>query len=144
MLACIFDSAPAFGGAEVRRRVFETITPPGLARAVGGLQLRLLEFVEGFRGNALNHGFRKDMLELGAGPPRVPLLYLFSDADELTEAPRVKALLDQKIALGHDVTFKCWSDSAHVMHMRQHPDEYIVELARFLQRAAPAKARARF
>lgn len=77
------------------------------------------------------------MLLLGGGENRLPMLYLFSTADVITPACELQGLLERKRALGHAVSAKCWNDSAHCMHMKTHPQEYLGILRAFLAENAP-------
>lgn len=76
------------------------------------------------------------MLLLGGGENRLPLLYLFSTADVITPACELQGLLERKRALGHAVSARCWDDSAHCMHMKTHPQEYMDILRSFLAKNA--------
>lgn len=35
---------------------------------------------------------------------------------------------------GIDVQFKCWDKSAHVLHFKEHPEEYTKEVDKFLEK----------
>ncbi|KFM29155.1 Transmembrane protein 53 [Auxenochlorella protothecoides] len=137
--ACIFDSAPAQGSPAMRHRVLNTIVPPGLSRTAWALRLHWQNLKDMMSSRSFQDDFWTEMLNLGSAPPHMPLLYLYSADDPLTDAAKLDALLAQKRALGHDVTARRWASSPHVMHFKDHPEEYLARLSAFLQRVAPAR-----
>lgn len=72
---------------------------------------------------------------LGCSLVRGPVLFLYSDSDELMEASSVdsfSALLRKK---GREVWKKKWRDSNHVAHYQKHNQEYAEKVEAFLTRA---------
>ncbi|KAJ3062154.1 hypothetical protein HK102_008860, partial [Quaeritorhiza haematococci] len=82
----------------------------------------------------------------GAGPilparrelqdPKVwgcPRLYLYSKADDLIDWEGVQRHARETREAGVEVREKCWETSAHVQHLRAHPEEYKALVDAFLE-----------
>ncbi|KAK1169092.1 hypothetical protein AOXY_G10027 [Acipenser oxyrinchus oxyrinchus] len=76
-------------------------------------------------------------------PHQIPALFFYCENDlvcDHKEADRLIKCWQQK---GITVMEKTWKDSRHAGHLRQHPQEYLTTLHRFLQSLSMARLKAK-
>uniref|UniRef100_A0A914Y820 Uncharacterized protein n=1 Tax=Panagrolaimus superbus TaxID=310955 RepID=A0A914Y820_9BILA len=59
-------------------------------------------------------------------------LYLYSNADDICSDHSIEDFLKNQQERGMNVRAKCWENSAHVQHLRAHPEEYSEICGKFL------------
>lgn len=76
-----------------------------------------------------NHGpeFFRNM------PVLMPQLILFSKADRIAGYEAILEYIKQQRSVGADVSYRMWDDSPHVLHYREHAEEYSKLVDGFLQ-----------
>jgi len=81
-----------------------------------------------------NHGpeFFRNM------PVLIPQLVLFSKADRIAGYEEILQYIKQQKSAGADVQHKMWDDSPHVLHYRQHAEEYTQLVGTFLENCIAA------
>ncbi|THH07859.1 hypothetical protein EW146_g9181 [Bondarzewia mesenterica] len=57
-------------------------------------------------------------------PKATPRLYIYSESDRMTVAPKVAAHIEDAVSKGFDVTVEKFTNSAHVAHARSDPERY--------------------
>ena len=62
----------------------------------------------------------------------LPQLYLYSESDSVCLPDRVQQVTEGQRGMGRQVTAHSWTDSEHVRHYPQHPEEYTLKIADFL------------
>ena len=62
-----------------------------------------------------------------------PQLYLYSKDDPLTDYEYVQSIIDNNRQKGMVVFEKCWTDSIHCGHLKEHPNEYRAAVVELLQ-----------
>jgi len=65
-------------------------------------------------------------------PTRWPMLFLYSTSDQIIMSSDIEEMISHRKQLGVHVDSVCWEDTAHVSHLRKHPEEYIEACERFL------------
>lgn len=65
------------------------------------------------------------MDDMKSSPWRCKQLVLYSKADKYTPHEDVTGYINARRKRGVDVVSKCWENSAHVCHFKEHPDEYL-------------------
>jgi len=65
---------------------------------------------------------------------QVPQLYLYSSIDNVTLMDDVEEEIRTQVSRGVDVSSHRWSDSEHVKHFVQYPDEYALQINKFLHK----------
>ncbi|CAG2177721.1 unnamed protein product [Oppiella nova] len=60
-------------------------------------------------------------------------LFLYSRDDVVSSVANNEKVIDLWTRLGHNVRHKCWDTSTHVLHYRDHQQDYEQELHRFVQ-----------
>lgn len=142
--AVVFDSAPAYvsidscclGSTEGMR--------PGLGKTIAYWAFRAvytLWFRLGDAGIATNRSARfwATMLDAPAGRPE---LYLYSDADKITDSARLLELVQHRGEVKRaDVQTREFPSSAHVCHLRNFPEQYKAAWASFLREKCGAEVR---
>lgn len=74
--------------------------------------------------------FFKDFGDL---PLNGPELFLYSEADILSDYKVIAEHIDHRKSQGAHVFSKCWQDSPHVSHYLKYPEEYTEVLENFLE-----------
>ena len=64
----------------------------------------------------------------------VPQLYLYSRGDTVAPPQWVEEVMRGQREKGIDISYHCWEDSEHVQHFREHTQEYIEQVRRFLNK----------
>lgn len=72
-------------------------------------------------------------------PTECPQLFLYSKADRIIMAEDVEEVVSRRKARGVDVKAVCWEDSAHVAHLRRHPEIYMKTCLDFVDACVEAK-----
>lgn len=72
---------------------------------------------------------------LGCSLVRGPVLFLYSDSDELAASSLVDGFSKLLRKKGREVWKKSWRDSTHVAHYRMHSQEYAEKVEAFLKHA---------
>ncbi|XP_064077947.1 transmembrane protein 53-like [Macrobrachium nipponense] len=134
---CIFDSTPA------PRRIFTAATAiyevtPGSVWMKLCASLGMVIYLVGW--GVLSVLWTIISGKLPKHPPwalveeqsRCPQLFLYSKADKLISSDDVDFFIAERQKLGIPVMAKCWTDSQHVQHYRQYPDEYTNSVYNFL------------
>lgn len=67
-----------------------------------------------------------------------PELYLYSEADQVTRFKEVEEWVVYRRVTGAEVTTHRFSDSPHVLHLRQHPHQYRSAVVTWLRNVLPA------
>ena len=62
----------------------------------------------------------------------LPQLYLHSNIDKISPPWRVKEIIDGQKEKGRDVRSYCWTDTIHVRHFTQHPEQYTKKINEFM------------
>lgn len=62
----------------------------------------------------------------------LPQLYLYSEGDSVCLPGRVQEVMEGQRAMGRQVSARGWTESEHVRHYPQHPEEYSQKIADFL------------
>ena len=65
---------------------------------------------------------------------QVPQLYLYSSCDSVALVDDVEEEMRLQVSRGADVSSHCWSDSEHVKHFIEHPEEYTLQISKFIQK----------
>jgi len=65
---------------------------------------------------------------------RVPQLYLYSTVDTVALVDEVEREMALQASRGVDVSSHKWSDTVHVRHFREHPEEYTTQVHNFLNK----------
>lgn len=65
---------------------------------------------------------------------QMPQLYLYSEKDSVNPLERTRRVMEEQREKGRDVTGKCWTDTEHVRHLIEHPEEYTKQIADFVAR----------
>ena len=65
---------------------------------------------------------------------RVPQLYLYSAIDTVALVDEVEREMKLQANRGVDVSSHQWSDTVHVRHFREHPEEYTAQVHNFLDK----------
>lgn len=67
---------------------------------------------------------------------KVPQLYLYSNADTVTLKEEVEGEMLRQSSRGVDVSSHRWSDSGHVRHLANYPDQYSFQVQSFLNKVS--------
>jgi len=65
---------------------------------------------------------------------RVPQLYLYSAVDTVALVHEVEREMELQASRGVDVSSHKWSDTVHVRHFREYPEEYTTQVHNFLNK----------
>ncbi|XP_041110533.1 transmembrane protein 53-B-like isoform X3 [Polyodon spathula] len=76
-------------------------------------------------------------------PLQIPALFFYCENDPVSDQKELDRLIKCWQQKGISVTYKAWKDSRHAGHLRQHPQEYLVTLHRFLQSLNMAQLKAK-
>lgn len=63
----------------------------------------------------------------------LPQLYLYSEADTVCPADRVRSIIEEQKELGRNVKGASWNDSKHVRHFMAYPEQYHLQIRSFLK-----------
>jgi len=86
--------------------------------------------------NAVVGGKRRSSMRAVLDNPavRVPQLYLYSAVDTVALVDEVEREMQLQVSRGVDVSSHRWSDTTHVRHFREHPEEYTTQIHNFLNK----------
>lgn len=99
----------------------------------------LMYYVAGFCGTTANVlvGKRKraELVKALKSPSLslLPQLYLYSEADTVCPADRVRSIIEEQKELGRNVKGASWNDSKHVRHFMAYPEQYHLQIKSFLK-----------
>lgn len=99
----------------------------------------LMYYVAGFCGTTANVlvGKRKraELVKALKSPSlsSLPQLYLYSEADTVCPADRVRSIIEEQKELGRNVKGASWNDSKHVRHFMAYPEQYHLQIKSFLK-----------
>ena len=65
---------------------------------------------------------------------QVPQLYLYSSSDTVALVDEVEDEIQLQVSRGADVSSCRWNDSEHVKHFIQHPEEYSLQISKFIHK----------
>jgi hypothetical protein len=141
----LFDSSPCYIRPAMASGLFAHMAPHRALRPLFAAFFRLSIAVLGaLFGRWVDTGDQRATrfwAHLCADPARVPECYLYSADDPLCEVPPLEALQSARRAKGVAVTAKRWEESAHVGHLRCHPEEYESAVRQFMAGALQAHGR---
>jgi len=73
------------------------------------------------------------LFERGRWQTKVPYLYLYSDADSITNPSFVEETIERQREAGVSVSSHCFQGSPHVAHLLKYREEYKKEVALFVE-----------
>ena len=129
----IFDSCPIDPNIKsvriVQRSVTDAIKNPFVRPLVWGTLGITVPFIVYFSGTV-----KKFMPALTSSPSRCPQLVFYSKADRFAPCKDIEKYVHAREDLGVMVTAKCWENSGHVNHYREHKEEYLRLLHTFIDK----------
>ena len=127
----VFDSAPSNFSAQVGFQASKLLYKQG---GFNFLTYRLANTVGFLTNMAIGSRKRSELRSIleHADLLQVPQLYLYSEKDLVCPAERVREVMEGQRKMGRQVTGHCWTDSEHVKHYVQHPEEYKQKIADFV------------
>jgi hypothetical protein len=127
----MIDSAPgSYLHSDTQKLLTFSLT--GFKRLVG-LALASLVYIRlQMRSLATGHPVIHDFIREGLNNPEIfpwmdsttPRLYLYSDADQVSDACDIRAHMEAAKRKGLNVREECFLESQHVQHSRVYPDRY--------------------
>lgn len=133
VIGSIFDSCPVNPSMESVKAVQETVTD--------AVQMPLLKPLVWYSLGAIipltinfNSTVKRFMNSLTNSPLVTPRLVLYSKTDKFAPYKDIDKFVDALRDRGIDVTQRCWEESAHVNHYREHTEEYLSLLNAFLDK----------
>jgi len=134
------DLSSAFKGIIIDSMVHAEDCAPGLSRAVTTnpivqpvLEAAIKGWVTLTRPVSMDN-YRRSSDQIFANPLRLPGLLLYSCDDVVSERTRNERLSDSWRSQGIPVQTKCWQQSTHVLHYRDHQCEYEEQLDQYLRK----------